>query len=470
MGRREKSQGLAPPAVRKDIRAKQARHMVNKVIPALLASNARANRGTANSELITNPAPCSTITSSKVANAASDDTAYSYIKRKGQGRRKAKPDRGTEPEETTTATKKGPKTKTCVDLDMASLSLTGQPSIPTTPRRPRHIRIITTDTLTAAHILAHPGGTAPRPSKKAPNVCILNMASPLRPGGGVLSGATSQEEFLCARTTLLPSLHESFYRLPELGGIWSPDVLVHHTSLALGHARGELAPSERFFVDVLSAAMLRFPELEDGGGEDETTKTLGKKDGALVESKMRAVLRIVEAKGAQKVVLGAWGCGAYGNPVRDVAAAWRRVLDGRATRKGKMEAETWPGIQDVVFAIRNRAMAAAFAQAFDQTIELEPGPRNGAEEEDDGEEEEDKVAEELSAKIVDMEGQMTKVWNADLKVRMGVILEGLKAQLKQRIGECTYSGEDDDDRSSTGDAPLTTHEVRNLEDSSEEDE
>jgi len=38
------------------------------------------------------------------------------------------------------------------------------------------------------------------------------MASPLRPGGGVLTGATSQEEFLCARTTLYPSLREKFYR------------------------------------------------------------------------------------------------------------------------------------------------------------------------------------------------------------------------------------------------------------------
>ena len=87
------------------------------------------------------------------------------------------------------------------------------------------------------------------------------MASPLRPGGGVLTGATSQEEFLCARTTLLPSLRESFYRLPEIGAVFTHDVLVFRGSGSLADAGQELGPGERFWVDVVSAGMLRFPEL-----------------------------------------------------------------------------------------------------------------------------------------------------------------------------------------------------------------
>ncbi len=99
------------------------------------------------------------------------------------------------------------------------------------------------------------------------------MASPLRPGGGVLSGATSQEESLCARTTLLPSLRDDFYRLPEVGAVYTPDVLVFGRWDADGSGADavgeEMARRAWFYVDVVSAAMLRFPDVVDGDGDGE---------------------------------------------------------------------------------------------------------------------------------------------------------------------------------------------------------
>jgi uncharacterized protein (TIGR02452 family) len=453
MGRTEKSQGLAPPAVRKDIRAKQARQVVNKTVPALLASISRAAKGVENSELIADPAPSSAVARGKPDTDNQEDAAYT--KRKGQGRRKAKNEAASENGAHTSKSKSN-RRQDSTDLDLGSLHITP----PSSSQPARKIRIITTDTLTAAHILIQ----SRKLSKKAPNVCILNMASPLRPGGGVLTGATSQEEFLCARTTLLPSLNESYYRLPELGGIWSPDILVFRNARPLGDASGDLGIGERYWVDVISAGMLRFPELE--GGEDEV-KRLSKKDRMVVEKKMRAVMRIAEAKGVKKVVLGAWGCGAYGNPVGDVAAAWKSVLCASSspnTKKGKVDIETWPGVEEVVFAISNRRMAREFAIAFDKNISVESGPTDDVDDEE--EEGEDKVAEELRAKIAEMEGQVSQVWNPDLKARMGVVLEGLKIQLKEREGE-TGDGE-----SSAGGAQLTPQdsEVEDDGDELESDE
>ncbi|KAJ7660584.1 hypothetical protein B0H17DRAFT_1212523 [Mycena rosella] len=46
-------------------------------------------------------------------------------------------------------------------------------------------------------------------------VALLSMVSELHPSGGFLTGASTQEESLCLRTTLYASLHDSFYRLPE---------------------------------------------------------------------------------------------------------------------------------------------------------------------------------------------------------------------------------------------------------------
>lgn len=456
MGRTEKSRGLAPPAVRKDIRAKQARQIINKAIPPLLASNSKARKGSESSELVANPGPVDTLPS-KLEPEKDEDA--DYIKRKGQGRRKIKPDRGAEAELQSKNSNgngkskgKGRKRQNSVDYDLANLNIAGPENA-----SPRTVRIMTADTLTAAYVLTHPykyDNHEQKSPKKGANVCVLNMASPLRPGGGVLTGATSQEEFLCVRTTLLPSLNEAFYRLPELGGIWSPDVLVFRNSLPLGDTRGELGIGDRYWLDVISAGMLRFPELE---GEGDETKRLSKSDRTTVENKMRAVLRITARKGIKKLVLGAWGCGAYGNPVSDIAQAWKKILDGTSSlinRMGKMptEAETWPHLEEVIFAISNRKMATDFAKAFDSKIVVEPSPTVALEhsnEEDEG----DPNAEELRTKIQEMESQLSEVWNPDLKARMGTILDGLKLQLREREG-CTPENGSVGAEKSDGDADV----------------
>ncbi|KAJ4990129.1 hypothetical protein SVAN01_04410 [Stagonosporopsis vannaccii] len=428
MGRTEKSQGLAPPAVRKDIRAKQARHVVNKVVPAILASSARARRGVDDSELIADPGLVSSKQASKV-DAGGEVVAY--VKRKGQGRRKAKGGQEVDDEEPNAPKGKARtsvgRRNDSIDKGLSHLTLTTQPEAPTTPQK-HSVKVITTDSLTAARILS---STHPRHPKKLENACILNMASPLRPGGGVLAGATSQEEFLCARTTLLPSLKEAYYRLPEYGGIFTHDVLVFRGPGPLGDGAGELGVGERYWVDVISAGMLRFPDLE---GEDDEVKRLGKKDREIMERKMRAVLRIAATRKVKRLILGAWGCGAYGNPVLDVAQAWSRVLSGAAgvgRKKGKVGlGEIWPDLEDVVFAIPNHNMAKDFADAFGDGIEVEEGPRKFVED-DEGDDEEDKASQELQSKIEEMESQISKVWNPDLKARLGIVLDGLKAQSKE---------------------------------------
>lgn len=265
----------------------------------------------------------------------------------------------------------------------------------------------------------------------------------------MLAGATSQEEFLCARTTLLPSLHESFYRLPELGGIYTTDVLVFRSASSLGDSKGELGVSERYFVDVISAGMLRFPELE---GEEDEIRRLGKKDRELVEAKMRAVLRIVARKGVRKLVLGAWGCGAYANPVIDIAQAWAKVLKGSPLSSGKkskssVDSETWPELEEVIFAISKHKLASEFAHAFSGNVVVEAGPDEVVEDEEEGDAE-DNAGEELRAKIREMESQLVHVWNPDLKLRMGIILDGLKAQLGRKDG---MSDEEDNSESDSRD-------------------
>lgn len=85
--------------------------------------------------------------------------------------------------------------------------------------RPK-ISVVQSDTLDAAQVFVNP-------RIKDRKIAVLNMASFLRPGGGVINGAIAQEESLCLRSTLYTALDEKFYRLPKFGGLYTRDILVH---------------------------------------------------------------------------------------------------------------------------------------------------------------------------------------------------------------------------------------------------
>jgi len=285
------------------------------------------------------------------------------------------------------------------------------------------IRVVASDTLPAAYNLqTHKPHAAYRK-----NVAILNMASPLRPGGGVLNGATSQEETLCTQTTLLPSLREEFYRLPELGGVFTPDVLVFRDA-----GGNDLPKNQRWYIDVISAGMLRFPDLH----EDDRERYASRADERAVEAKMVAVLRILVARGVEEVVLGAWGCGAYGNPVGAVARAWRKVLLGDVGIKGKDGGvggvRTWGGLKEVVFAIKEVRMAEQFAEALGVEVEQAEEDKIDGAADVDANDDERAAIDELESKVAEMEEQMSRVLNPDLKQRLESVLSRLKNELLEK--------------------------------------
>jgi hypothetical protein len=382
MGRSQPSRGLAPAATRKDARAKKAKATINKTIPTLLSTHPRARDGIANSELIT-------------------------------------------PENLP--------------------SLTGPKTSPSNANTNMHITLRVCDTLTAAHsLLSHytshaanpPSSTTPNPpdlTNRRSRTCILNMASPLSPGGGFLSGATSQEESLCMRTTLLPSLRDEFYRLPELSCVYAPDVLVFRDEDGEDVKKGE-----RWFVDVVTCAALRGPEVD---WEREGGRYVGGKDREVMRAKMRLVMGVCKRKGAKRVVLGAWGCGAYGNPVGEVAEGWRGLLVKGQRHRGKKEGKEregkegnvresteWEGIEEVVFAIKDRGMAERFASAFGEGMVWEEEDVKGAEEEE--EDGDVKRIKELAGRIREMELQAEQARSPQLKIGLERAIVGLREQLR----------------------------------------
>ncbi|KAI1299598.1 hypothetical protein F5Y03DRAFT_248984 [Xylaria venustula] len=493
MGRTEPTVVKPPPAFRRDARAKRARATINRVIPALLTTHPRARRGIERSELVLDP-PRLDKSESKheegkvgAEGGGSDGTKNGggVPRAKGSGRRRKSTLGDEQPREKTAAQRRDDGNNTS-DRRIEKEKENGEVKGP-------RIRLCVADTLAAAHSLLVPGSSSSSsPTQQSKHqstaengrqrkVGILNMASPLSPGGGFLNGATSQEESLCMRTTLLPALRDEFYRLPELGIVYTPDVLVFRPTSTLSSSPSSssssssnpdrkiessesigneipdekdiLPKNDRWFIDVVTAAMLRLPETEDG-------RYATPADRELVLRKMRAVMRVFAAKGCTHVVLGAWGCGAYGNPVSEVAEAWRRVLvvgpsntvqgNGKGGQEGKSAKsrnknrtpENWgPFIEEVVFAIKDGGMAAAFAQAFGEDVlsdpsldsDSVPGGEDGSLSGGFEDQEEDPVqaaqVAELREKIAQLEIQVAQVRSLQLKNGLETVLAGLRKQL-----------------------------------------
>ena len=182
--------------------------------------------------------------------------------------------------------------------------------------------MLNADTIDAALSLS---SSSPSSSSTATPVLILNMANAYHSGGGWLRGALAQEEALCYRSSLSFTLKIRYYPIPEAGGIYSPTVLVIRENMANGHDLLDLStPEDLPVVSVVSVAAVNGPKLaKDVEGKERYRE---KRDRETMKEKMRVVLRIAAINRHRVLVLGALGCGAFGNPRGEVVECWKEVF------------------------------------------------------------------------------------------------------------------------------------------------
>lgn len=178
------------------------------------------------------------------------------------------------------------------------------------------IRLRNQDTLEAALELHRHREEGEKP------VLILNFANPHRPGGGIRSKPGTQEEHLCVKTTLLCSLETEearpFYRSNLDCGtqaqtdavLFSPHTMVIRTpDLALRPDPFEIAVMTVSAPITCRMEQEELPELE-----------------TILDCRIRGMLRAAAMEGYTRLVLGAWGCGNFGNDPELVARLFHQAL------------------------------------------------------------------------------------------------------------------------------------------------
>jgi len=150
-------------------------------------------------------------------------------------------------------------------------------------------------------------------------IALLNFASYKNPGGGFLEGSMAQEECLCHESFLynvLKEFRDSFYN-------WNNQ----HKNRALYHNRALYSEDIVFehngnisYSDVVSCAS------PNKMAAQKYQKISDKENTKVLRSRIKFVLNIARENNVDILVLGAYGCGVFGQNPKEVASIFKEYL------------------------------------------------------------------------------------------------------------------------------------------------
>jgi uncharacterized protein (TIGR02452 family) len=186
-----------------------------------------------------------------------------------------------------------------------------------------------------------------------PGTTCLVFASGRNPGGGFLNGAQAQEEAIArssalyATQTAAPEFYEHHRRESSL--LYSDRVIVSPRVPVFRDDDGALL-AEPHLVTFLTAAAPNRSAIERGqpAAARDVTATLARR--------AARILDVAAAHGSDRLVLGAWGCGVFGNDPTEVATAFAEALSDRT------------GFEHVVFAILDPRPGRPVLTAFERCL------------------------------------------------------------------------------------------------------
>ena len=162
--------------------------------------------------------------------------------------------------------------------------------------------------------------------KQGEKIAALNFASYKHPGGGFMKGSSAQEESICHESNLynvISQFGDSFYAennedknkaLYRDKGLYSPDIVFE---------RG----NRQALCDVITCASpnKKVAQKYCYVSDSQNYKAL--------ESRIKFVLDIAEDNNVDTLILGAYGCGVFGQDPIEVANLFKQELRGRSFKK-----------------------------------------------------------------------------------------------------------------------------------------
>jgi len=151
-------------------------------------------------------------------------------------------------------------------------------------------------------------------------VAALNFASAKNPGGGFLRGTVAQEESIARSSTLIGGLKDSpFYEVnrAERSGLYTDGIIYSPEVWVFRDDHGHLLNQP------YKGAFITSPAVNRGALEGNEHSHAN----AVMAGRARRILDVAAHHGTEILILGAWGCGVFGNNAREVAGIFAAHLN-----------------------------------------------------------------------------------------------------------------------------------------------
>lgn len=158
--------------------------------------------------------------------------------------------------------------------------------------------------------------------------CLLNFASAKNPGGGFLSGSAAQEESIARSSALYHTLmeHPEFYAANKTAttdiGLYQ-DYAIYSPRVPVIRNDHGLWLEDPYTVSVLTSPAPNRRAILDKYELSARIEGLIKHT---IQTRINQILSIMAAHGHRTIILGAWGCGVFGNDPVVVAGVFKEAL------------------------------------------------------------------------------------------------------------------------------------------------